>query len=94
MKREIVDKLIITDKLEIIEIIRFKLKKLNKILVKNLRGMFEMFETLTEFKFIKYKAIFQNLFFLLKFEKHEVNIDSTNLFDWRKAKSNISFYIK
>ena len=75
-----------------IDIVGLKLKKLKHILSKNLRNMFNMFEKLTQFKFLKFKEIFQNLFYLLRFEKHEINLEGTNIFDWRKAKSKYFFF--
>ena len=36
--------------------------------------------------FIKFSEIFQNLLFLLGHTKQEINLENTNLLNWRKSK--------
>ena len=41
---------------------------------------------LRDYNFVKYPEIFQSAFFLLKFEKHQVNLPNSNVFDWKQTK--------
>lgn len=50
------------------------------------RDIMENLLKLKEYNFVKYSEIFQNAFYLLKFEKHQINLPNANVFDWKKAK--------
>ena len=64
-----------------------KSKELFSLFASKLKKMEPSFKYLTGMNFIKFPEVFQNMFYLLKQTKPQINKPKTNLLDWRKMKS-------